>query len=572
MSHEPAWSATVTLADGAMFGAAVAGGGDANGDGFADVMVGAPFGDGNAYFYYGNGLGGIPKSVRPRQLNISAEVPISHLGNSDRADAVRLSGRLYSPFGYAWMKLEYEVKPVGTPFDGLDTVQYESYQANGFNLMQQIPVTPGQAYHWRARTLFRPNLFPFQKTGRWFSIPWNGATEADFKTEAAITLTAPNGGEQWTRNSFRYITWTSSPGVGDTVKLKLFKNGVLNRWISGGTANNGSYKWKVPNDLPIANDYTIQVYSASQMTIDDFSDSKFSVVQAPITLTHPNGAERFSPGDSVLVTWTSESSVGQYVKLKLFKGTSSTPTLWISGKTENDGSLTWRVPADLASGDDYRIQIYSYDDGNQLDYSDNYFSISTDRLKMTYPNGGEIIGQGSRVDITWESGGTMGTSARLKLFKEGSSTPIWITGGTPNNGSYSWTFPSDLPVGKYRIQVSAYLDSTTVFSDHSDAYFSVTAPPVTMTAPNGGETWQVGTSHSITWTCTGDIGTKVNLRLYKNGVFDSWIAYGTANDGEFSWKLPAGLTPGADYKILIYSVSNTGLKDYSDDNFAVSAP
>ena len=38
-------------------------------------------------------------------------------------------------------------------------------------------------------------------------------------------------------------------------------------------------------------------------------------------------------------------------------------------------------------------------------------------------------------------------------------------------------------------------------------YFSIVAvPAITVTSPNGGESWEVGSVHNITWTSAGAVG------------------------------------------------------------------
>src|SRR6185503_1193218 len=63
LATTPAWTANPTAQGGAGFGSAVSGAGDINGDGFGDVVVGAPYWDGavgqegRAYLYLGNATG-----------------------------------------------------------------------------------------------------------------------------------------------------------------------------------------------------------------------------------------------------------------------------------------------------------------------------------------------------------------------------------------------------------------------------------------------------------------------------------------------------------------------------------
>ncbi|MDQ1353256.1 MAG: hypothetical protein QG657_3562 [Acidobacteriota bacterium] len=76
-------------------------------------------------------------------------------------------------------------------------------------------------------------------------------------------------------------------------------------------------------------------------------------------------------------------------------------------------------------------------------------------------------------------------------------------------------------------------------SDQSNAVFTIlTERTVTVTAPNGGESWEGNTSHAITWSSTGDIS---NVKLeYSTNSGSSWntITASTSNNGSYNWTVP----------------------------------
>ncbi|MDQ1354629.1 MAG: hypothetical protein QG657_4938, partial [Acidobacteriota bacterium] len=96
----------------------------------------------------------------------------------------------------------------------------------------------------------------------------------------------------------------------------------------------------------------------------------------------------------------------------------------------------------------------------------------------------------------------------------------------------------------------------------------VPAQSLTITAPNGGETWGRGVAHAITWAQTGLTGN-VTIDLYKGGVFSTNIGTAAANAGTFSWTPSDATVPGADYKVRVYQGS---VGDYSDNYFSITAP
>jgi hypothetical protein len=200
LSTNPAWTAESNQA-GAFFGDSVATAGDVNGDGYADVIVGAYFYDngqtdeGGAFLYYGNGGPGL--SLNPRQQRTTEAGPIAHLGVSDSLDSFRLNLLGRTPFGRGRVRLEREVKPLGASFDGLGTdVGVATFDA-GTAGVELSGLSPGlldsTPYHWRVRLLYDPVTTPFAQHSRWLTMPWKGWQETMLRTAALSAGAVPDG-------------------------------------------------------------------------------------------------------------------------------------------------------------------------------------------------------------------------------------------------------------------------------------------------------------------------------------------------------------------------------------------
>ena len=94
-------------------------------------------------------------------------------------------------------------------------------------------------------------------------------------------------------------------------------------------------------------------------------------------------------------------------------------------------------------------------------------------------------------------------------------------------------------------------------------------PSITVTSPNGGESWLRGTLHDITWDSAGDVGSDVRIELYKGGALNLKITGSTANDGSYDWTVPLDQAIDSDYMIKITSTSNPAFFDESDDYFSI---
>ena len=112
---------------------------------------------------------------------------------------------------------------------------------------------------------------------------------------------------------------------------------------------------------------------------------------------------------------------------------------------------------------------------------------------------------------------------------------------------------------------------TDVTADHlAEGYIAteIVMPTITVTSPNGGETWSVGSTHTITWTQTGLTGA-VTIDLYKGGVFLKILGTPDAAVGTFDWAIETTEAAGTDYTVLIWQNS---VSDTSDADFALMRP
>lgn len=381
----------------------------------------------------------------------------------------------------------------------------------------------------------------------------------------AVHLTSPNGGERWYTNTPVTLRWTSVGDTGTHVKLKLFKGGRFDRWISGPTPDDGAFVWTIPADIVPATDYRVQVYSASNFALVDFSDADFQIAPLPLSLTTPNGGETWTVGSAVEIVWNCDAQSASEIKLKLFKGRKF--DRWIAGPTSNDGSFTWKVPHNLAPGTDYRVQIYSASEFAMIDMSDAPFMIALPSVMITHPNGGENFLPGDPVRITWLGDPFVAPDIKLKLLRDDYFYG-WISGPTPNDGYFEWFFPSDLPrTSDYRVQIYSASDFARI--DQSDASFTITDNRLRLLLPNGTVPVVKGTDSMIMWNSAGETGSSVKLKLFRYGKFLRWVSGPTPNVGRFLWSVPPDLVSGDGYKIQIYSATDFSIVDMSDTPFTI---
>ncbi|MBN1902234.1 FG-GAP repeat protein [Candidatus Sumerlaeota bacterium] len=168
--------------------------GDVNGDGFADIIIGAYTyrnglnEKGNAWVSYGNKGTGF--SFKPRQVQYDDSAPIAHLGLMNDPTQFRIVMNAQTPYGRGKVKLECEQKPLSMPLDGSDTSiipNWElSYTTSTLELNQIVSVSSSDfTHHWRARLLYESASLPYQRQSPWIRIPWDGVQEADVRRVAS---------------------------------------------------------------------------------------------------------------------------------------------------------------------------------------------------------------------------------------------------------------------------------------------------------------------------------------------------------------------------------------------------
>jgi hypothetical protein len=188
---------------------------------------------------------------------------------------------------------------------------------------------------------------------------------------------------------------------------------------------------------------------------------------------------------------------------------------------------------------------------------------TTEGITVTTPNGGECWIRGNSYDITWASYGVSG-NVQIELYKGGSYYST-IVDNTVNDGSYTWNIPSgQLPGVDYQIRISSI--SNPAFFDFSDSDFNICSQ-IVVTAPNGGETWQIGETYDITWAPSG-IGGNVLIE-YSTNSGSSWtVIDSTASDvGSYSWVIPN--TPTTEGRVKITHLSCPDDYDESDGDFTI---
>jgi len=90
---------------------------------------------------------------------------------------------------------------------------------------------------------------------------------------------------------------------------------------------------------------------------------------------------------------------------------------------------------------------------------------------------------------------------------------------------------------------------------------------ITVTSPNGGENWLVGSTQNITWTSSGVTNVKIEYSTNNGSTWASVIATTPASSGSYLWLVSNKLF--SECRVKISDASNAGVSDASDGTFRI---
>ena len=370
----------------------------------------------------------------------------------------------------------------------------------------------------------------------------------------------PQSGASLVRGSSFSIYWISGYSENDPgpyVSLELYHEGSYSSTITPFTRNSGggsSYEWFVPFDIAAGGGYQIKVTSLSNSSVFSYS-GQFSISDPAVTswivVLNPSG--QVYAGSVCNVIWTYGGTVGDTVRIELWRNGALYSV--IASAAPNNGSFAWSISAALDPSPSYQIKVVSSSDSSVygIGYS---LEIVPPNPWITVKYIWDSLNVNRTRTISWSSGNNPGAFVAIDLYQDVSGTRSWrstIASNTSNDGEFDWlvSLPSSCGTGSYVLKVTS-LSKSWVYGIQG-VYISRSWMEVT--SPVGGDTWELGTTHAITWL-SNDTGNRVAIELRFEGNPVSVITLDTLNDGSFEWSIPASLPVSYGYRIWIRSLLN----------------
>lgn len=97
------------------------------------------------------------------------------------------------------------------------------------------------------------------------------------------------------------------------------------------------------------------------------------------------------------------------------------------------------------------------------------------------------------------------------------------------------------------------------------------AKSMTLVSPNGGETWKIGSTHSIRWISQEVQFVRIDLSTTGGTSWKTIISSTTASVGQYDWTISANnYSSTQQAQIRVYDISDGTVIDQSNSNFTIS--
>ena len=175
------------------------------------------------------------------------------------------------------------------------------------------------------------------------------------------------------------------------------------------------------------------------------------------------------------------------------------------------------------------------------------------------------MGAGSGTVVSSPGGVTCGSDC-AESYASGTSVTLTAT-ATAGSTFAGWTGACTGATATCQVAVLAAATVTATFNS------APVTSSITLSAPNGGDTWAVGSAQTIRWSYVGNPGTSVKISLLKGGTLVRTIAsstpIGTGGAGAFTWTVASNVALASDYQVRVTSTTNSAIGDVSDGFVAV---
>lgn len=327
------------------------------------------------------------------------------------------------------------------------------------------------------------------------------------------------------------------------------------------TANDGIYAGRFTT--PRAGTYRLEgVYAAQSALCPILRTAATPLVLEPsLELLHPRGGELWKSGTVQRIRWQGRRP--QHVALD-FSTNGGADWMTIADSLDAAaGGWDWTVP-DVTS-EQCLLRVRDAGNAALTDITPDAFTVFEEPvITLHSPDGGEFWQVDTEQDILWDVIAV--TAIDLSYSTDNGRSWLPVASNVPAAaGVYAWRIPvtpSDSCL------VRAVSHSASSVSDASQSLFCITPiPAVELIAPNGGERWQVGSVHRISWQSAAVDSVRISVSTDGKS---SWqvLASEAAKTSEWFWTVPGRVSDSCFVRITATSAPQ--LSDESDAAFSIT--
>ena len=271
----------------------------------------------------------------------------------------------------------------------------------------------------------------------WLDGAASDVSNVPFAIEAPrITVTAPNGGENWVPGTTHNITWTHNLGTAASVSIDLSRDGG-STWesiassVANAGATAGQFNWLVTS--PVTSRALVRVgwlhrSQALGGLVSDRSDAFFTIASR-ITVTSPNTAVTWAAGSLRQIWWSHNYGASQLFDIDVSTdgGATWTPAAQnVPVSSATSGTADVRMPAVVTT--QALVRVSPAGNPGDGDVSDVPFSLVAPTLVVTAPAAG----------AAW----MINTSRTIRWITNVGPISGGYTGAVSYDGGTTWTvFP-----------------------------------------------------------------------------------------------------------------------------------
>lgn len=197
-----------------------------------------------------------------------------------------------------------------------------------------------------------------------------------------------------------------------------------------------------------------------------------------VVLRNPDGGEAIPSGSLYTVRYLAVAELSQF-RLQYSVNNGRTWRKMHKERYLTRLSYDWQVPTKSKNETMCLVKVTAYNtSGKKVASDQSRYAFATEVVRLTYPNGNEILNAGIAHPITWRVNNTVKPVGKVSLYQAQEEDGKWklITTLADNTGTYDGWIPN--VYGRVKIQIVLRAkNGRKIGSDISDDYFTVISSP-----------------------------------------------------------------------------------------------